>query len=84
MREHLDARMKDRLSGQDSPARTLGLGVVGLHEGRTLLAAMNRTRHIRAVAGCDIDKEKLASIQKEFPDLYLHSQLPGLALTTGC
>ncbi|RPH36867.1 gfo/Idh/MocA family oxidoreductase [bacterium] len=70
MREYLDARIKERLGQQGAPARTLGLGVVGLHEGRTLLAAMNRTRHIRAVAACDIDEEKLAAIQKEFPDLY--------------
>jgi len=69
MREHLDSKIKERL-GEHGPAiRTLGLGVVGLHEGRTLLAALNRTRHIRAVAACDIDKEKLAAIQREFPSL---------------
>jgi predicted dehydrogenase len=70
MRDYLDSKLTGHLDDHGPPSRTLGLGVVGLHEGRTLLAAINRARHIRAVAACDIDKEKLASIQKEFPNLH--------------
>lgn len=70
MREYLVSKIRERIHADDPPARTLGLGVVGLHEGRTLLAALNRTKQIHAVAACDIDKEKLAAIQNEFPSLY--------------
>lgn len=50
-----------------------GLGVVGLHEGRTALLAAYRTRHVRPVAGCDISSQTLAEVA---PDV------PGVALTT--
>src|SRR5262249_9852725 len=40
--------------------KSLGVGVVGLHEGRTMLVALGRTRHCHAVAGCDLRKEKIA------------------------
>lgn len=49
--------------------RALGLGVVGLHEGRTLLLAMNRTSAIYPVAGCDLSEEKLAASRSELPGL---------------
>jgi predicted dehydrogenase len=47
-----------------------GLGVVGLHEGRTLLLAMNRCAHIHAVAACDLSEEKLAASRAELPALF--------------
>ena len=37
----------------------LGVGVVGLHEGRTMLVACGRTTGCRAVAGCDVQPDKL-------------------------
>ena len=55
--------------------QALGVGVVGLHEGRTLLVALNhvipppvglttgnvtRAPHARAVAGCDLSVDKIA------------------------
>ena len=70
MREFLDARLTKHLAAPDPAGKKTGLGVVGLHEGRTLLAAVGRTQHVRAVAGCDIDQEKLSAIQREFPDLF--------------
>lgn len=50
--------------------RSLGLGVIGLHEGRTLLLAMNRTTSIHPVAGCDINPEKIEASRAELPDLF--------------
>ncbi len=51
-------------------ARTKGIGVVGLHEGRTLLLALDRCAHARAVGGCDRDEQKLAAASAELPGLY--------------
>jgi len=45
------------------------LGVVGLHEGRTMLVATNRCVHVEAVAGCDLDESKLASCRAVLPEL---------------
>lgn len=47
----------------------LGVGVVGLHEGRTLLLALNRCAHAYPVAGCDLDAQKVAASKSELPDL---------------
>ena len=47
-----------------------GLGVLGLHEGRTLLLATNRCANAHAVAACDISTDKLAQSRAEMPDLY--------------
>ncbi len=48
-----------------------GLGVVGLHEGRTLLiAAATRCDAIRPVAGCDLSAEKIEASRRELPDLF--------------
>ncbi|HMO13160.1 MAG TPA: Gfo/Idh/MocA family oxidoreductase [Pirellulaceae bacterium] len=64
---------------------SLGVGVVGLHEGRTLLVALNhaippvvglanenrrRVSGLRAVAGCDQDPEKLNRARIDCPDLF--------------
>jgi predicted dehydrogenase len=51
-------------------ARTKGIGVIGLHEGRTLLTALNRSAHARAVAGCDLDEKKLEGCRREVPGLF--------------
>ncbi|MGQ9888419.1 MAG: Gfo/Idh/MocA family protein [Aggregatilineales bacterium] len=63
----------------------LGIGVLGLHEGRTLLKALNlpvpaavgqatevvyRARHVRAVAGCDLDPDKLDAARRDLSDLF--------------
>jgi predicted dehydrogenase len=63
----------------------LGIGVVGLHEGRTLLVALNspvpppvgevtatvtRSEHARAVAGCDLRENKIEEARRDCPDLF--------------
>lgn len=63
----------------------LGVGVVGLHEGRTLLVALNhavppvvglptgeqrRVTSVRAVAACDRDAEKIERAQVDCPELF--------------
>lgn len=65
--------------------RVLGVGVLGLHEGRTLLVALNhvipppvglstgnltRAPHARAVAGCDLSASKIAEARGDCPDLF--------------
>lgn len=71
----------------------LQVGVLGLHEGRTLLGALNqpvpppvgvdrnarpRTNLIRAVAGCDLSPDKITAARSEFPDLYFTTQYDDL------
>lgn len=65
--------------------QTLGVGVLGLHEGRTLLVALNhvipppvglttgdatRAPHAHAVAGCDLSADKIAEARRDCPDLF--------------
>ena len=57
-----------------SPAdKQLGLGVLGLHEGATLLTGLERATRVRAVAGCDLDERKIAEVRARRPDLFLTS-----------
>jgi len=53
------------------PDRRLGVGVVGLHEGRTMLVALTQTGFCRAVAGCDLSVEKLEEARRVNPGLFL-------------
>ena len=50
--------------------RQLGIGVVGLHEGRTLLVGLERCSRAVAVAGCDLDPAKLEASRRERPGLF--------------
>ncbi len=50
--------------------KQLGIGVLGLHEGRTMLVALNRASHARPVAGCDLRAEKIAAARQDCPDLF--------------
>jgi predicted dehydrogenase len=65
--------------------RKLGVGVVGLREGRTMIGALNnpvpaivgdnllaesRSVYTRVVAACDINPDKIAETNREFPDLF--------------
>ncbi len=55
--------------------RALGVGVLGLHEGRTLLLALaTRTSRAYPVAGCDRSEEKLAASRAELPELFYTSE----------
>jgi len=64
--------------------KQIGIGVLGLHEGRTLLVALERTAHARAVAGCDRDPRKIEAARAVRPDLQFVEEysellaLPGL------
>ena len=54
--------------------RAIGVGVLGLHEGRTMLTALaTRCGYLYAVAGCDLDAEKIAASRSEWPDLFYTS-----------
>ncbi|MDY7109873.1 MAG: Gfo/Idh/MocA family oxidoreductase [Planctomycetota bacterium] len=55
--------------GPPHPQRK-GVGVLGLHEGRTLLLALNRCTKAYPVAACDVDPDKLAASRAELPDLF--------------
>lgn len=48
-----------------------GVGVVGLHEGQTMLVALRESGLCRAVAGCDLDERKRAEALEAAPDLAL-------------
>jgi len=45
------------------------VGVVGLHEGRTLLLALNRCAAAYAVSGCNLDDDKIAAAKSELPHI---------------
>jgi predicted dehydrogenase len=49
--------------------RRLGLGVLGLGEGRTALVAADRTRHVRAVAACDASPDVVATVRRDVPEV---------------
>jgi predicted dehydrogenase len=66
----------------------LGVGVIGLHEGRTLLVGLNhpvpatvgsateqvmRAPHARAVAGCDLNPAKIDAAREDVPELFYTS-----------
>ncbi len=59
------------LPAPDKHPRPKGVGVLGLHEGRTLLIALQtRCRYANPVAACDLDAAKLAASRAELPDLF--------------
>lgn len=47
----------------------LGLGVVGLNEGRTALLGALRTSRVRPVAGCDVSADTLAAVERDLPGI---------------
>ncbi len=49
----------------------LGVGVVGLHEGHTMLVALRSSGLCRAVAGCDLSEEKRADAAASAPGLWV-------------
>lgn len=46
-----------------------GIGVLGLHEGRTLLLGLDRCARAFAVGGCDLDPAKVEAARSERPQL---------------
>jgi len=63
---------------RERPERTKGLGVVGLHEGATLLLALDRAPHVVPVAGCDLDERKLADVRASLPELFTTTEYDAL------
>lgn len=56
---------------KDTPLeRQLGIGVLGLSEGRTMLVALDRAPHARAVAGCDLSVERIEAARRDCPDVF--------------
>jgi len=55
-----------------------GIGVLGLHEGATLILGLERARRARAVAGCDLEAEKLERVRRARPELFLTSDYDAL------
>jgi predicted dehydrogenase len=69
MKEFLDKKLEER-KRQIPPEKKKGIGVVGLHEGRTLLVALERTSYTYAAAGCDLRNEKIEEARRERPNLF--------------
>jgi len=51
-------------------SESLRIGVIGLHEGRTMLIALDRATYCHAVAGCDLREEKIAAARAARPNLF--------------
>lgn len=49
----------------------LGVGVLGLHEGHTMLVALRTSGLCRAVAGCDLAAEKRRAAREASPGLFV-------------
>ncbi len=58
-----------RSYGQLPYEERFGVGVVGLHEGRTMLVALTESGLCRSVAGCDTNADKCREVEKECPEL---------------
>jgi predicted dehydrogenase len=63
--------------------RQLGIGVVGLNEGLTLLTGLSRAPHARPVAGCDLSPQKLEEARQRHPDLFLTPDFDALLARDG-
>jgi predicted dehydrogenase len=60
-----------RSYGVVPPAERLGVGVIGLHEGKTLLVALRSSGLCRPVAGCDLSKDKREAALECAPSLFV-------------
>lgn len=60
-----------RSFGSISPDERLGVGVLGLHEGHTMLVALRASQFCRAVAGCDLSEEKRLAALEASPGLFV-------------
>lgn len=47
-----------------------GVGIVGLHEGHTMLVALRASGQCRPIAGCDLDEEKRRAAEAVCPGLW--------------
>lgn len=70
MREFLDARLEERKALDQFTGKPKRVGVVGLHEGRTLLVALGRTVRAIPAAGCDTDPRKIEEARRDVPGIF--------------
>ena len=52
------------------PAERLGVGVIGLHEGRTMLVALRESGLCTAVAACDLSETKRKQAEEAVPGIF--------------
>jgi len=70
MKEYLDKKIEERKKSIHFTGKKKRIGVLGLHEGRTLLVGLDRTVYCEAVAGCDLNPAKIDESKKERPTLF--------------
>ncbi len=61
-----------RSYGELAESERFGIGILGLHEGRTLLVALRASGLCKAVAGCDLSAEKRLNAQIAAPGIQLY------------
>lgn len=66
---------RKRSFGELPPEERYGVGVLGLHEGHTMLVALRASGLCKAVAGCDLDYDKRVAA---------HEAAPGIFVTDRC
>jgi len=60
-------------------SQAIGVGVLGLHEGRTMLMALaTRCGCVYPVAGCDLSAEKIDASRAQWPDLFYTTDYPAM------
>jgi predicted dehydrogenase len=62
---------KRRSFGELPPDERIGVGVLGLHEGHTMLVALRASGLCRAVAACDLDYDKRVAALEAAPGIQL-------------
>ncbi len=67
-----------RSYGSVPESERMGIGVVGLHEGLTLLVALRASGLCRAVAGCDVSPEKRVAASEACPGLFVTDDFEAL------
>lgn len=60
-----------RSYGEIPPDERFGVGVLGLHEGHTMLVALRASGLCRAAAGCDLDYDKRVAAHEAAPGIFV-------------
>jgi len=70
MKRYLDKIIEEKRKSVHFNGRKIRFGVLGLHEGRTLLVGLERTAMCEAIAGCDLEQHKIDEAKLERPHLF--------------
>ncbi len=62
---------KRRSYGDLPPQKRFGVGVLGLHEGHTMLVALRASGLCKAVAACDLDYDKRVAAHEATPGIHV-------------